>query len=303
MKYDKIFGLWVLIFSLFFTNIGCSSETNKTNLETKTIEGVYRYAQSNAFNLGQSKMKSTIIIKGQSEISTLEAMAYFYNLYDIIGVEEVSTSFYGSQAVAKIVANLNNKGGSWDYLLSNPTIGPGTEKFALIFRKDKFEGLHAPHSVLVKELENDIDREPYHAILKEKKSGKLLHIYLFHLQPYKKSEGKDPEKETLLIGEKASVFEKTNVIMSGDFNLPAKKLSAVFEDSLGLKHWINEKTSLKNKEVNGDYRAFEYDNIFTSSGIEVFDSGVFDFVPLVGDLKESKKISDHLIPWVRFKIK
>lgn len=303
MKYSKFFGLWVLIFSLFFTTIGCSSETNKTNLETKTIEGVYRYAQSNAFNLGQSKMKSTITIKDQSEIPTLEAMAYLYNLYDIIGIQEVSTSFYGSQAVAKIVANLNNKGGSWDYLLSNPTIGPGTEKFALIFRKDKFEGLHAPHSVLVKELENDIDREPFHVILKEKKTGKLIHIYLFHLQPYKKSEGKDPEKEVELIGKKASVFEKINIIMSGDFNLPAKKLFSVFEDILGLKHWVNEKTSLRKTSVNGDYRAFEYDNIFTSKEIEVLKSGVFDFVPFVGDLKESKKISDHLIPWIEFKIK
>jgi endonuclease/exonuclease/phosphatase family metal-dependent hydrolase len=149
------------------------------------------------------------------------------------------------------------------------------------------------------ELRDNIDREPFHSILKEKLSGKFLHIYNFHLQP----KNLNPKSELLSIGEKSAAFERKNVIISGDFNLSHKATDPTFEGILGLKHQIEEKTSLKSKEVNGDYRAFEYDNIYTSSEIDVKQIGVFDFVQKVGNLKESKKISDHLIPWIYFKIK
>ncbi|MDD2565569.1 MAG: hypothetical protein PHY51_01885 [Candidatus Gracilibacteria bacterium] len=274
-------------------------------------KGVYRYATSNAFNLGESKMDSMIKMQENAFIiPTLEAMADIYNEFDIIGLQELSTGqakggkkvkrvSTGAQATSIIVDVLNRKGDTWGMLTSDPTVGPGKESYAVIFRKSKFIELHAPHSGLIKELQDDIDREPYHAVLKEKSTGKLLHIYLFHLRPKTKKPGLEVEA----VGRNPGAFEKENVIISGDFNLPHQKLNNVFEGILGLRHWVNKKTSLKEKEINGNYMAFEYDNIFTGNGINVQQTGILDFVPIVGNLDEARKISDHLIPWIEFRIK
>ncbi|EKD66591.1 MAG: hypothetical protein ACD_49C00029G0019 [uncultured bacterium (gcode 4)] len=294
------FAVFLVLFSLL--TFGC----NQTNGEEKiskvnTVENKsgFTYAQFNAFNFGESKVKSTIKMPNKSfEIPTIEAMARLLKDFDIISIQEVSTGPWGGKAVAKLLDSLNRLGAPWDYLLSDPTQGPGTERFVTIFRKDKFDGIHNK-SALLSELDSGVNREPFHSVLKEKKTGKYVHIYSFHLQP----KSKDPKSELQAIANGLDAFEKQNVIVSGDFNLGHKDTDVVFEKVFGLIHHFEEKTSLKTKVVKGNYKLKEYDNIYTSTDIKVMNRGVLDFVGIIGNLDEARKISDHLIPWIRFELK
>src|SRR3989339_1406682 len=57
--------------------------------------------------------------------------------FDFVGIQEVSTSPAGAQAVAKIVDNLNRSGSSWEYIVSDPTNGNGPERYAFLWKKSK----------------------------------------------------------------------------------------------------------------------------------------------------------------------
>lgn len=288
------FCIVILLLTIFLILLN-----NKKDLSYQN--NTYKYATSNAFNIGESKLKSFVLMQGKNErIPTLEAMADIYKEFHIIGIQEVSTGPFGAKSLAKLVDNLKRKGANWDMLISDPTNGPGKERFGVLFRADLFEGLHAPYSHLVKELDEGIDREPYHCVLKEKATGKLLHIYLFHLIPKKA----DALREIEVVGKKILLFDKNSTIISGDFNLAAKDLNPVFERILGFKHWFEEKTSI-GKKINkkGGYMSNPFDNIFTGASISVLNKGILDFVPLAANIKEAHRISDHLIPWIEFKIK
>jgi len=283
------FAVILALFSLL--TFGCN-DVNENNLG-------YTYAQFNALKFGESKVKSTIKMPNKlSEIPITEAMAGFLKNFDIISIQEVSTGPWGAKAVVKLLDTLNSQGASWDYLLSDPTQGAGSERFVTIFRKDKFEAIHNK-SALLKELDNGVDREPFHSVLKDKKTGKYIQIYSFHLQP----KNKDPKEELRFIGNGLNAFEKQNVIVSGDFNLGHKDTDVIFEKVFGFTHQFEEKTSLKTKVVNGNYKLNEFDNIYTSTEIVILGKGILDFVSIVGNLNEARKISDHLIPWIRFELK
>lgn len=294
------FAVILVLFSLL--TFGCN-QTNgdekspKVNIEENKLS--FTYAQFNAFNFGESKVKSTIKMPNKSsEISTIESMAGFLKNFDIISIQEVSTGPWGGKAVTKLLDSLSRQGASWDYLLSDPTQGAGSERFVTIFRKDKFDGIHNK-TALLKELDNGVDRESFHSVLKDKKTGKYIQIYSFHLRP----KNKNPKEELRFISDNLNAFEKQNVIVSGDFNLGHKDTDVVFEKVFAFSHQFEEKTSLKTKVVNGNYKLNEFDNIYTSTEIIILEKGVLDFVGIVGNLDEARKISDHLIPWIRFELK
>ncbi|EKE29066.1 MAG: endonuclease/exonuclease/phosphatase, partial [uncultured bacterium (gcode 4)] len=194
--------LTVLLTALIFAvslSFGCKMESPAAELpkvasqEKVKQKHLYKYAQSNAYNLGESKIKSKAKFKGEDPIPSLQAFARLYNGFDIIGIQEISTGPFGAKALGMLRDNLSRKGEDWGMLYSDPTNGPGLERFGVLFRKSKFVELSSPYSGLVKELDDDIDREPYHAVLKEKSTGKLLHIYIFHLLPVDKDPGREAE--------------------------------------------------------------------------------------------------------------
>jgi hypothetical protein len=90
----------------------------------------------------------------------------------------------------------------------------------------------------------------------------------------------------------------------GDFNcpqshsvfFPIKKngFSSVFK---------NQKTSLRQKCINNDCLASEYDNIFYKlSKIKIGKSGIVPFYKSFKSLKEARKISDHIPIWCTFQL-
>ena len=82
----------------------------------------------NIQNFGRSKMSNDSVMVFISEV---------VKGYDIVAIQEVSVSEFGSQAVAKLDDLLDRSGTSWDYIISDATSGEGSERYAYLFKKDR----------------------------------------------------------------------------------------------------------------------------------------------------------------------
>jgi endonuclease/exonuclease/phosphatase family metal-dependent hydrolase len=238
----------------------------------------------NACNFGRSKTDQTIAF-----------MAELLRNADIIALQEVSTSNFGAQAVAKLSDELNRKGAKWDYVVSDATHeSGGKERYAFLWKTARIEALPR-RAVLAEELKDDLEREP--AKINFRIGGKNFTVASFHLVPTQKH----PEREAEAVGEKSAGLSGSNTIFVGDFNLSHKKLDGAMEGRLGLKHCIQGKTSLKTKPGKGGlYLAKEYDNIYVGGGVKVHRSAILDFVPYFKDVSEARHISDHLPVFIIF---
>ena len=66
---------------------------------------------------------------------------------------------------------------------------------------------------------------------------------------------------------------------------------------------FDQKTSLRQKSINGDFLASEFDNIFYNSGKVTFvESGIIPFYDKL-TFGEVKNISDHVPVYFRFSLK
>jgi hypothetical protein len=87
-----------------------------------------------------------------------------------------------------------------------------------------------------------------------------------------------------------------NLIFCGDFNCPQSH--TVFNPLKALGYnpiFIGQKTSLRQKCINNDCLASEFDNAFyNKKKVALIKSGVISFYKNFSDLKEARKISDHL---------
>lgn len=244
-------------------------------------------ATFNACNLGKTKMKNAGVMK---------SMAQMFRNVDILAIQEVSTSDAGAFAVAILADELNRTGAAWDYAISNPTMGPGSERFAFLWKQNKVEAIprRADLASSVKDL---IDREPAKIVFRAK--GKMFTVFNFHLVPT----SKNPQIEVKKLGEKPYEFISDQAaIFVGDFNLSHREMKNVFEGIFETLHQIEGKTSLKAKlDKKGSYLHKEYDNIFTR-GLRVHEAGIFDFVPAAGSLADARRISDHLPAFIVFSV-
>ena len=130
--------------------------------------------------------------------------------------------------------------------------------------------------------------------------GKSFTIVSFHAVPKKKN----PASEIKYFKFFTNKYPKLNLVFMGDFNcpqshsvfFPIKKngFSSVFK---------NQKTSLRQKCINNDCLASEYDNIFYKlSRIKIVKSGIVPFYKSFKSLKEARKISDHIPIWCTFQL-
>jgi deoxyribonuclease-1-like protein len=275
-----------------------SAQTKYVNSVPKdNRKDVYTYSQFNACNIGKKKIDAKVMMKNATkETEVIPEMAEILRNFDLIAIQEVSTDASGSQSIGKLQAELNNKGAGWDVILTTFIKGSKGEKFALLFRKDKFMKLAG--SELITSM--GISRGISHPMIKDLRTGKIINIYNFHLKP--KTDG--PLEELAQITGHWQSFDTNYSIYSGDFNLNGKKIDKVFYDVLGMKSLITGETSLGNViDAKNGYYSQEFDNIMVGKGIEVVETAILDFVPLAQNLKEAKKISDHLPVMLKFKIR
>ena len=229
----------------------------------------------NIQNLGKSKSDEEL-----SYISTK------IKSYDIVAIQEVSTSEFGSQAVAKLDDYLDRTGSDWDYIISNSTSGDGSERYAFLFKKNRVK--LKEKAQLEVSLSEVINREPFRAIF----IFKNIEYYFFnlHLVPT----DKHPQIEVNRLEVLTTLYKGKRIIMLGDFNLSQSDNSFNSLKNKGIvPSLINKKTSLKMKPVSGQVLNMEYDNFYISSQIKFKNSSVIYFFKDFKDLQSARKISDH----------
>ena len=242
----------------------------------------------NLFNFGKAKL---------AKEDAMDYIAETLKNADITTIQEVSTGIYGAKAVATLVDLLNRKGAKWDYRVSEPTTGDGSERYAIIFKPSKAKLIGKPW--LEQTLEERINREPFMARFRISETAKndcadrrCILIATFHAVPT----AKDPASEIELLSELKTLYPEDNIILTGDFNLSEKDSAFDGLKKKGLLPCLkNQKTSLRVREKDGEHLAKEYDNIFFESSTLAFSScKAVDFVTDFEDLRAAHNISDHL---------
>ncbi|MFN0050324.1 MAG: endonuclease/exonuclease/phosphatase family protein [Cytophagales bacterium] len=208
---------------------------------------------------------------------------------DILAIQEVSSSYYGAQAVAKLVDELNRTGSKWAYCISEPTVGNGSERFAYIWKTSKARLIGK--AWLEKALDTLIDREPFLARF-QMKSGEKMLLACLHAVP----KAKEPWRECQYLYKIDSAYKADNLMIMGDFNLSeSNKAFDSLKERKIVPAFRHLKTSIKMKIKNGEKFANEFDNLFIDRDlIKVKNAGRIDFTDRLQNLKEARKISDHV---------
>lgn len=252
--------LVVFILLLFSNNINGQVDTNCLKILSWNIQ-----------NLGKSKLEFS---------ETLEFITSIIKDYDVVAIQEVSTSEFGIKVISELDNKLDKTGCLWDFVISDPTSGEGSERFVYMFKKHRVKILKFS---LEKELENLLNREPFKLNLLF--NNKEYYFYNFHLVPKEKK----PENEIFHL---KKINMDGNVIMMGDFNLSQSHNSFSYIKKKMNPSLIGKKTSLKLKEEN-EWLNMEYDNFFVSNRIKIIQSDVIHFYKKFTSLKSARKISDH----------
>lgn len=285
-------AVWRAVFVLFMVLSGADQGFAQTpyitSLENvRAVQGSVLGIQLNGGNFGQSKSDETLAFMAQ----TLRAA-------DFIVIEEVSTHDVGPLAALQLAHKL---GPSWACVVSHQTTGAGTERFAVLYNTNRLSAVK-DEMRLIQAYEDTIDREPGIVTFIERRSGKRFDVVAFHLQPdeggKKKKSGrqpKDPRTEIAAIAANPGPLIAGPMIMVGDFNLSHEELDPVFERVLGMRHYVDVKTTLKTKhDGKGNYLQKPFDNVYARQ-ITVYQVAVLDLVQrLAGDLEAARFVSDHL---------
>lgn len=236
--------------------------------------------------------------KSQSEI---EFIAKTVKDFDIVLIQEVvAKDPGGAQAVGRLGDALNKLGSKWEYRISDPTSGDDSykkERYAFLWKPSKVKFIGRPW--LEKKYAFEIDREPFYATFEF--AGKQFTLANFHAI----TKNKQPETEVKYFRFLPEQYSTLNLIFCGDFNLPEDH--SVFNPlkSLGYKPvLVNQKTSLRQKCLNNDCLASEYDNVFYDHRkINYLKSGVIHFYRLTQSLEVARSISDHVPVFFEFNLK
>ena len=243
----------------------------------------------NIMNLGKSKSDSE-----------LDVMANAIKSYDVIAIQEVVAGYGGAKAVSRLVSILNRKGSKWEYIISNPTTSSNPssrERYAFIWKPSIVKKIG--NCWLDQNYQKEIDREPFMGTFLYK--GKSITLVSFHAVPKKKN----PASEIKYFKFFPNLYPKLNLVFLGDFNCPQSNNVFFPIKKIGfLSVFQNQKTSLRQKCINNDCLASEYDNIFYQvNKVKVLKSGIVPFYTLFKAVKEARKISDHIPIWCSIQLK
>lgn len=242
----------------------------------------------NLENFGKSKTDGAI-----------EFIATTLKDYDVIAIQEVVAGYGGSQSVAKLSDALNRKGSKWDYTVSNPTSSNNSykiERYAFIWKTSKLKKIG--DAWLAKQYSIEIDREPFFVTFKS--IDKVFTLVTFHAI----TKAKQPETEIKYFKFLPAEYPNLNLIFCGDFNCPQSHTVFNPLKTMGYKPiFTSQKTSLKQKCINNDCLASEFDNAFyNTSKVTLLKSGIINFFSNFADLKAARKISDHVPIFFQFSL-
>jgi endonuclease/exonuclease/phosphatase family metal-dependent hydrolase len=235
----------------------------------------------NIQNMGQSK-----------DDVKLEFIADICRHYDLIAIQEVSVGPAGARAVAFLADKLNRRGAAWDYRVSDPTDGPGSERYAYLWKKNKVKAYGS--CFLEQKLADSINREPYLCRFIAGKDTLLLAN--FHAVPTQKG----PARENGFLYLMTYFYPGEKLLFMGDFNLGQKNPAFMRLKDRGWQPALTgHKTSLRMEVRDGNHLASEYDHIFyPATLLKKLSAGVDDFSRKFPTLTEARGISDHLPIWL-----
>jgi endonuclease/exonuclease/phosphatase family metal-dependent hydrolase len=245
---------------------------------------------------------------GSKDDKEIAYMAKKLRNADIVAIQEVVIGPKGAQAIAKLVDELNRTGAKWDYVLSEPTNGPGTERYAFLFKTKNVN--IKQKGFLIKELDNEIDREPFYQKFEVKGNGLVTQISLVNIHTVPKSKG--PEKEIQALARLHTLFPNDKLLVMGDFNTSQNSTAFQALKDGNCHPALNAriKTTLKMQPdpANNEHYANDYDNIYCKRPwIEVVEANKIDLttdIPNVfPDLKSIRQISDHVPVYAKIKVK
>ncbi|MBK8489338.1 MAG: hypothetical protein IPL49_00190 [Saprospirales bacterium] len=98
------------------------------------------------------------------------------------------------------------------------------------------------------------------------------------------------------------LYPEDPLIFLGDFNLGAS--NPVFDDwkENGYTPIINGQPTSLRVSCKDDYFSSSFDNIFLPSSIHSLRSGILDTVGDCANLKEIRKLSDHVPIWTELRL-
>ena len=241
----------------------------------------------NIENLGKSKSAAEI-----------NFIANTIKNYDIIAIQEVVAGYGGAQAVAMLADELNRKGSKWDYVISEPTSSSEykTERYAFIWKTAVVKKIG--RAWLEKKYHLEIDREPFYCTF-EYKNNRFT-VVNFHAITKKMQ----PETEIKYFKFLPAAYPDLNLLFVGDFNCPQSHTVFNPLKKMGYQSiLVNQKTSLKQAEKNGEHLASEFDNMFYNTlKINSISTGIITFYNNFNTLKEARVISDHIPIWFEFSL-
>jgi deoxyribonuclease-1-like protein len=214
---------------------------------------------------------------------------------DIVMIQEVQIDSDGKKAIELLETELEKKGIQWASIMSKPTQGRGTECYAFLWKPNKVN--FSNQAWLEMSLDSVIDREPFLARFEIGK--KTILLANFHAVPKKKM----PWFEIMELDQLDKLYKKDNLIIAGDFNLEASNRAFNELKILGFRPaLLNIRTTIKMEENEGEKFAHEYDNfIFEKDQFAILKSGRIDYTSHFTNLKESRKVSDHLPVYIILK--
>lgn len=214
---------------------------------------------------------------------------------DLVGILEVSKTFYGTRAVAALDDLLDRTGTNWEYSISEATTGDGAERYAFLWRTDK---LWLKNANLSQTLSRSVNREPYVGLFQFKR--KLFRYAIFHAVPAEKNPSNENRQMANLI--KDAPFP---LILGGDFNESASKSFENLKSQGFSPALFRTLTTIKlRKTISGKSLANPYDNIFYDSNqFEIQDAFADDFTSNFPTLTAARRISDHLPVHLSIKFK
>lgn len=240
----------------------------------------YTLCSWNVQNLGKSKSETELAFMAK----TLKNM-------DLVAIQEVVASPFGPQAVAKLADELNRTGAKWDYIISDPTSGSNiyeSERYAFLWKTARVKV--AKKAFLEPHYAQQISREPY--CFPFQLGAKHYLLMSFHALP----KNKQPEQEIKYLKFLPDAYKNEAVIFCGDFNTPqSHNVFGPLKQMGYLPAMQGQKTTLRQKLINNDPLASEYDNFyFKRSQVTMLKAGIVPFYESFPDLKTARHISDHL---------
>jgi endonuclease/exonuclease/phosphatase family metal-dependent hydrolase len=238
-----------------------------------------RLATWNLLNFGKSK-----------DAGEVTFIADVLRDFDVVALQEINTGPDGAQAVARLDEELERRGAQWDYIVSQPTSGDGSERYAYLWKPSRVRILG--RGWLEASVAGPLDREPYLARFETRQGGRQLLVASFHAVP----RAKRPADEVAYLDELHRRYEADNLLILGDFNLAQDHYAFDELKALGYQPvLVEQKTSIRMRRKDGEHLANEYDNIFyDTTALRAGASGVVDFTGEFRTLRQARTISDHL---------